>query len=717
MTITLFLLLFFDVRGVVLDPSARPVEGAEIACGAETSTTNTRGEFTIASAQSCDATIKKPGFAAKTATISGTANSITLALEPRSDRVVVSATGAPVAIEEAGVAADVFTFKDLEARQFPFLHDVLRDVAGLNLAQTGSNGAIVSVFARGGNSNGATVLLDGVPLTEPGGSLDFVHLTSTALDRVEVVRGAESALFGAEAASAVIQLFTREGDPEARIPHGSVSYERGSFSTDRWTASLSGGVASRIDYSLTGDQFRSTGEFPNNAYRITTGTANIGFHFTPNTTLRGVFREFDSFTGDPGQVFYGLVNRDAHNTDRDSAFSLRLDDARGKRYTQRVSFGYHRKRDRFDDAIVEGPYNLAAEIRTIPGVHPLVYFVKLVPLSTTTPDPGTTIATYKTSLFPFPSVSLADRTSASYQGTLTHRGGDLIFGYEYERQAGLISRTDVNRHDNGVFVHEQYALTPRIFLAGGFRVEQSSKFGTKIAGRGAATFRIAPGTFFRVSAARGIKEPALLENFARETFFVGNPNLRPEKTNTYEAGLTQQFFGRRIEAGVSAFRNSFQDLIVFDFTNFPGTWNNIDKSWARGVEFHGTARATRYASFHAAYTLLYTRIVKTGNVSSIGTELLRRPRNSGSVSMQLTPRRATFLIGARFVGERQDGDFVFGVNRNPSYTYLYVSGSYQATRHVAPYLRIDNALDETYQEALGYTALSRRALGGVRVTW
>src|SRR5260370_31545132 len=262
MTITLFLFLFFDVRGVVLDPSARPVEGAEIACGSEKSTTNARGEFTFASAQSCDATIKKSGFAAKTAQISGAANSITLALEPRSDRVVVSATGAPVAIEEAGVAADVFTFKDFEARQFPFLHDVLRDVAGLNLAQTGSNGAIVSVFARGGNSNGATVLLDGVPLTEPGGSLAFVHLTSTALDRVEVVRGAESALFGAEAASAGIQLFTRDGDPEARIPHGSVSYERGSFSTDRWTASLSGGLASRLPYSLTLDQFRSTGEFP-----------------------------------------------------------------------------------------------------------------------------------------------------------------------------------------------------------------------------------------------------------------------------------------------------------------------------------------------------------------------------------------------------------------------------------------------------------------------
>lgn len=717
MTTTLFLLLFFDVRGVVVDPSTRPVEGAEVACGSETSSTNSRGEFSFASADSCDATITKRAFATKTAKISGSTNTITLALEPRSDRVVVTATRAPVAIEEAGVAADVFTFKDLETRQFPFLHDVLRDVAGLSLAQTGSNGAIVSVFARGGNSSGATVLLDGVRLTEPGGSLDFVHLTSTGLDRVEVVRGAESALFGAEAPNAVIQLFTRQGDPEARRPHGSLAYERGSFSTDRWAASLSGGLASRIDYSLTADQFRSTGEFENNAYRITTGTANIGLHLSPNTTLRGVFREFDSFTGAPGQVFYGLTDRDARNADRDSALSIRLDDARGSHYTQRAAFGYHRYRDRFDDAIVDGPYNLAALIRTVPGVHPRVYFVRLVPLSTTTPDPGTTLAKYNTSLFPFPGGSLTDRASGSYQGTLAHRRGDVVFGYEYERQAGVISRTDVNRHNNGFFVHEQYALTPRLFVVGGFRVEQSSRFGTKIAGRGAATLRVARDTYFRVSLARGIKEPALIENFARESFFVGNPNLRPEKTNTYEAGLSHQWLSRRIETGITAFRNSFQDLIVFDFTNFPGTWNNIDRSWARGIELHASTRLHRYAAVRASYTLLYTRIVKTGNTSAIGLELSRRPRNSGSVSLELTPRRFTFLIGARFVGERQDGDFVFGVNRNPSYTNLYLSASFQASRHVAPYLRIDNALDETYQEALGYSALSRRALGGVRITW
>ncbi len=142
--------------------------------------------------------------------------------------------------------------------------------------------------------------------------MDFAHLTSAGLDRMEVIRGPESALFGAEASSAVIQIFTAHGDPEATMPHGSLVYDRGSFSTDHWSASLNGGLAKRIDYAFTADQFRSTGEFTNSAYRVTTGTVNLGFRISDKTQLRAVYREFDSYTGDPGQTAYGLVDYQRH---------------------------------------------------------------------------------------------------------------------------------------------------------------------------------------------------------------------------------------------------------------------------------------------------------------------------------------------------------------------------------------------------------------------
>ncbi len=245
------------VRGVVIhDPTGRPVPGVTVACGTETKTTDSTGAFEAPQSVRSHHH-QRPGFAPVKVSLNET-NQITLALAPASDRVLVTASGAPVALEEAGVAADVFTAQDFEAPHTPFVEDLLRDVPGLNIVQTGVSGGLTNLFARGGNSDATLVLLDGVPITEPGGSIDFSNLTAAGLVRMEVIRGPESALFGAEASSAVIQLFSRQGDTESSTPHGSFTYERGSFSTDHLTGTLDGGFAKRFDYALTGDQFRST---------------------------------------------------------------------------------------------------------------------------------------------------------------------------------------------------------------------------------------------------------------------------------------------------------------------------------------------------------------------------------------------------------------------------------------------------------------------------
>jgi len=514
------------------------------------------------------------------------------------------------------------------------------------------------------------VLLDGVPVTDPGGQLDFVHLTSPGLERMEVIRGPESALFGAEGASGVIQMFTRRGDPESTVPHGDLVYDRGSFSTDHWSAGLNGGWAKRLDYALTADQFRSTGEYPNSAYRITTGTGNLGYRFSDATQLRASYREIDSYTGDPGQTADQSFDLLSHSLDRDSALSVRLDDSRGSRYSQRFLYGYHRYRDAFYDGF----------------------------------DPAF--------------INLNDRNLASYQGTLTHTGGALLFGYEFQRQAGLISGVDQSRYNNGFSVFDQYSIGHRIFLAGGARLEHSNVFGTQFAPRGAATFRLPREVYLRFSASRGVQEPSLLQNFAREAYYVGNPALKPEKTISYEAAIFHEFLSRRFRAEASFFRNSFRDLILFDFSNFPGTWSNIQQSWARGVELSGSAHVFRFATLRAGYTRLYTRITQSNSQAQIGTQLLRRPLNSGTISLELAPRRWTFAMGARFVGERADSDFLRpGVLSNPGYNYVFLNGSFQATRNLSIFGRIGNLLDEQYQEALGYAAMSRNAAGGVRVSF
>ncbi len=715
---TLFLFLLLHVRGVIVDPAARPVEGATIACGSETVHSNAKGEFEFASADKCDATVGKEGFAPQTLPLDDSAPAeIKLSIAPLNDRVLVSATGAPVAADEAGVSSTVFTSRDFAIRQNPFVADYLRDVPGLHVAQTGNNGALTTIFARGGDSSSTLVLLDGVPMTEPGGLIDLVHLTTGGIDRVEVIRGPESALFGAEASSGVIQLFSHQGDPEQTRPHGSFTYERGSFSTDHWSASLDGGLLKHVDYAFTADQFRSTGNFPNDAYRITTGSMNLGYRFSDRTSIHGIFREYDSYTGAPGQTYYGLFDLLGHETARDKSVGVHLDDARTSRFTERVTFGYHRKDDNFTDNTGELDYNVAALLRVVPANPvPYTFLASLVPPSTTTAPSGLVLSQQVGSVFGGDAISITDRTDVGYQGTLQHQGGALTFGYQYERQAGTISSVDVNRSDNGFFVLDQYAITPRIFVAAGARVQQSSVFGTEFTPRAAVTFRLPTDTFVRLSASHGIVEPSLEQNFANESFFVGNRNLKPEKTNSYELGIYREWFNHRVRTDVAFFRNSFRDLIEFDFSGFPGTWNNIQASWARGGEASGSVRISRFISMRAAYTRLDTRVV-SNNAGDIGQQLPRQPRNSGSISVQYAQKRFTLITGARIVGERRDNDFLFGVNRSQGFEYVFVSGTWQATRHVAPFVRIENAADESYQEALGYASLTRAAYGGVKLSW
>jgi outer membrane cobalamin receptor len=576
------------------------------------------------------------------------------------------------------------------------------------------------------------VLLDGVPLNDPGGELNFAHVTTSELARIEVVRTPESALFGSEASTAVIQLFTRRGDPERRVPRGSLIYERGNFSTDRWLARAGGGAGSRLDYGLTAEQFRTSGEFENDTYRATTGAANAGIRLSPSTALRGVLRGQDTWLGVPGQVTYGFIDRDAHQTTRDWTGSLRLEDVRGARFVQRAMLGIHRLRDIYTDLGFDGPYTVAMLVRDIPGPVRRVQRVALLdpalaPLII--PSPGTRLVTRTSTLFPGdePFLHRISRTNFDYQGTFSQDAATTTLGYEYDRQGGTISASEAVRNHHGVFAHHHHTLG-RLSLSAGLRAEHSSEFGGKLAPRASASVRVMgergshSSTIFRISAARGITEPSLLQNFAREAFFQGNPDLRPEKTTSYDAGLVQEWFGRRVRSEISVFHSSFKDLIAFVSLPPPvwGSWENIEASKARGLEFSGLARVFGPVQVRGAYTRLYTRIVSSGNpaslVNGIGQELTRRPRNSGSVSLLIAPGRWWLQAGAQFVGERQDSDFIAS-NRNPGYQNVWAGASLDANQHISPFLRLDNALNSRFEEALGYSNLSRSIRGGLRLSW
>jgi vitamin B12 transporter len=696
------------IQGSVSDPSNSPIPNARVECGDLSVDTDTEGRFSLPSA--CAATVSASGFTSKRVQVAQ-GSRVVLDVEGINERVTISATRMELTPEEAGVSGNVITSKDLEYRQAPLLVDLLREVPGLHVAKFGRHGASSQVFSRGAQRTGTLVMVDGVPVNDPGGDLNFAHLATGAVDRVEIVRGAESALFGAEASSAVIQIFTRRGTSESKVPHGFVSYERGSFQTDRWIANLAGGSGDRLDYALTTEQFHTVSEFPNDAYRNTTGSANVGWRLSNATQLRGVLRSFDSVVGVPNRTAYNIIDNDARRENRDYVGSLRIDDVRG-RLVQRGTVGYHRLKDQFFDEFVDGPYTRVALLRDAPG---RVYFERLVAPGTVAPA-GYRVRSITTRLTPAPSVSITARKNVDYQGTVADAHGATLFGYEFENQGGNISGNDVDRSNHGVFLHKQHTFAGRVFLSAGARLEQNTVFGTKFTPRAAISIQLLPATFFRVSAGRGITEPSLLQSFAQTPTFWGNPNLRLEKTNSYEAGLVREWAGKRIRTEVSAFHNSFRDLIVF-LTN---TWENVDRSYARGFEFSGQARVQRFVTVGGNYTLLWTRITHSSTPNSlstgIGQELIRRPRNSGATFITIAPARWYLQAGASFLGERQDSD-PFGVTRAPSYAVAYAAGAYNVNRYVQPFIRVDNLANSRYEEVLGYSSLSRTIRGGLKLQW
>jgi vitamin B12 transporter len=718
-----------DIHGTVLDPSGRPVEAARVTCQNQRVYSNVEGRFNINGSNDCKALVEKSGF--QTLTVDLTAPSdarITLQLAGRTETVIVSANRTETTPEQAAVAANVVTEQQLAARQYPMLFDVLREIPGLQVSAYGPPGALAEVLTRGADYTGTLVLLDGVPLNDPGGELHLENITSEGLDRVEIVRGPESALFGAEAAAGVIQLFTKHGDTENAVPHGSVSYERGSFQTDRWIANLNGGLLSRIDYSFNASEFHTVGEWPNTFNRNATGTANLGYKISRSTELRAIFRVYDAIAGTPGQIAYGIDDQVPNEHERDDTVSLRLDDSRGSNYRQQFTFGCHRLTDRYNDN--ETNYSeqpLAALVENVAGPPPAIYLVALVnPYAppAVIPPGLSLVQTYAYFGGDNDSLTLTERKIAGYQGTLSYRGGALVFGYDYQDQSGNLSGILASRTNNGFFVNVQQNFGRRIFLSGGARLEHSSAFGTIGSGRGGASFLLLgehgplSSTLFRLSAGRGVTEPSLLENYAQAPpYEIGNPALRPETTTTYEAALVSEWWGRRVKTEVAAFRNSFRDLIAY----VEPTWENIEASWARGVETSAQARLTNNMLITGAYMRLYTDITASTTPESsdtgIGEPLLRRPRNSGSVSIAVTPKRWSLVVGGSFVGERQDNDFTFGVTRNPGYENIYAAASYDIARHFTPMLKVENLLNERYEEVLGYQALSRSILGGMRIHW
>jgi vitamin B12 transporter len=628
---------------------------------------------------------------------------LVLSPAPVRERVVVTAARGEALHSNLGVSTNVLDRERIEERAAPSLLRLLQEVPGTATARTGATGAVGSVFLRGGESRFAAVLVDGIPVNQPGGAFDWSSAMPFELERVEVVRGAASSLYGNDALAGVIQLVTRRAR-EDDAPSLRGEGEGGSHDWQRYQAATTG-ARGGFDWNAGAQRLTTDNAEPNSRFEQTALAASLGFRFDPRTRARAVIRYDDSGVGTPGPSAYGRPDLDASFERQDTLISASLSHSR-RRDTHRLSFGHARTDQLSLNPIDSGCY--VPEWEGQSGAFPVCDF----------PSPG----------------GFQNQTSrrfAGYQADLSLGARHLLSaGADAEHETGELGNRTENllrprRTNFGVYVQDRVILGRRAYLTLGGRVERNGSYGTKAVPRAALAVRLREGenaTTLRTSAGMGIKAPSFLEAYGESFFAKGNPDLAPERSRTADLGLEQRLFGGRLRAVVTAFHQDYRDQIAYtvvDFDTFEGTYVNLSRTRAQGLEVELDARPRPWLGLLGQYTFTDSTILDSPNdfspIYAVGEPLLRRPRHQASLTARLRfPRWSAGATVVR-VGERADSDFVgLGLTRNAAYTRFDARVHVRVTGALEAWVVGENLTDVTYQEVLGFPALGRSVRGGLR---
>ena len=719
--LSLSLVLFSDpapLTGVVVDASGHGVPRAVVQIvGADgtaltTTLTDADGAFRIANPPaSCRVEASLTGFSKASAVCGQAPLRITLTVAPISEAIVVSATRTDAPAGQVAAAVTVFDAADIERKQQPLLADLLRDAPGTTIVRTGGLGTVTSLFVRGGESNYTKVLLDGIPLNEPGGAFNLSNVTTEGLERVEFVRGANSALYGSDAMTGVIQLFTRRGT--SAKPQATVRLEGGSFSTVRGAAGVAGKTGA-FDYSAGFAGLSTDNEAPNNQFDNATLSGSVGASLGHGATVRVLGRAERGTTGTPGQTAFARPDMDAFYERHDQIWGVSFDQTAGA-LRQRATYGAAISHQASTNLLLDPPYTPAFDGHTAP---------------------------FEFSDFAFDSRTDLRRHHLSYQfdGTIatadagTHVETALV-DWEGERATlrdALAGTSVPASRDNVGLTLQHQALWPRVFVTAGVRFEHNASFGNAAVPRVAAAWYARTGdgtvgaTRLHGTAGLGIKEPTILQSFSPNPFFLGNADLEPERTRAFDLGVEQRLARDRVRIDVTWFDNRYRNIIAtrtVSFTPFTSQYFNIGLTRARGAEFTGDVALVSGLRVKAGYTLTDSEILESTSTSPVfkaGNWAFRRPRHAGFVDVAWTGGRAALGLDGAFVGRRVDGDFsalVPALTENDGAALWNVRTSLRLTRAIALTGAIDNLLDSAHMDPLGYPVLGRAARGGVRTTW
>ncbi|MDD8026301.1 MAG: TonB-dependent receptor [Acidobacteriota bacterium] len=643
----------------------------------------------------------RPAIVSLTALIALLASSPVLAGQAAQDpplrhEVVVSATRIETPVKEVASSVTVLTRQDLDRSSRTNVLDVIQDELGIVAVRNGGPGAASSAFLRGANSEHVLVLLDGVALNDPinpSRSYDLTHLTLDNVERIEVLRGPQSTLYGSDALAGVINIISRRG---AGKPSGTVETSGGSYDTWRGAANISGG-AGHLSYAFGLSRYQtgglsaaSTAYAGNNeadGYVNTTLSGNVGWAFSPSTEIGLFVRAVDARSDIDG---FGGPYGDDPNSLQD--YSSRLAGLRGRalllggRWELKASISYLGA-DRDNDNPVDDAHPYDSETGS--------YLSRMAKLD------------IQNNLF------LSDAQTLTFGGDWQRESGES--SYLSESAWGPYESDFPNRRADriGVFAQDQIRIGGVFFATAGIRLDDHSRTGTSL------TWRIAPalvlkatGTRLKATVGTGFKSPSLYQLYAPGTAWgpIGNESLLPERSTGWDAGLEQSWAEGRWLAGLTWFRNDFRDLIDYDYSL---GYVNIGRARTQGWEIFIRFQPSAAADIRLSYTRMDARDLDAGTV------LPRRPRDKAAAEAFWRPLpKWEVRLSAVYVGSRPDRDYTAAGYPTVTLKNYFLAGaevSFQAGRRTRLFVRLDNLFDERYETVYGYGTPRFSAYGGVRV--
>ncbi|HEU4721575.1 MAG TPA: TonB-dependent receptor [Gemmatimonadaceae bacterium] len=627
--------------------------------------------------------------------------------------VVVTATRSPIPAGRTPAAVTVLDGEQLRAEGITTVADALRAVPGLSVVPSGSYGGATSLFIRGGESKYAKILVDGVPLNDAGGAFDLSTLSTDNLDRIEVVRGPASVLYGSDAMAGVVQLFTRRG---AGVLRGDVSARAGGFGSRDVDASVRGG-GDRASYSVGAARHTTDGfQAFNSGFRQSVASALVGTRvgeLDASLSARFADRVLHYPTNGSGEVV------DSNAVRRDGRLALGLD--AGYRLSPLVtvraalaSHDVHGVSENQPDSPADDGYAFSTSDRSRRRSGDLRVEVVLPADSRLT---------------------VGAQVERQWQETATTSNfGDDLPAPSSRRSTGG---------------YAQLLLSPieDATVALGGRFEHNEQFGDFWTYRAAASTRLPTATRLRASVGTAFREPTFLETEG-SGFVIGNRALNPEHALSVDAGVEQTLGPATV--GATWFANSFRDMIDYKYSATEPNYFNLARTRASGVELEGRLALPQGVHADVAFTHLSARVVDPGTSTAAtatfapGSRLLRRPARTLDVGAGYRRGGHGVELRALRVGSREDVYYPpeFAPAQRvalAAYTRVDVSGEarlvpLRSPGGVVATLRIENLLDRRYTDAAGYNydftrtddaslrrtgyrAAGRRLLAGLRVSF